>query len=126
MSFLSILLQSITKFESLANQVQKNAGDIEERLHMIENTRLFKQPPPKPGCDLMEAKVHTHTIYMYMYNIHVQVHVYTCIYMYMHIRVNCIYICTSTYIHVKINAKQYSKHSANFQGKVLSVTCQSL
>ena len=49
--------QSITKFESLANQVQKNAGDIEERLHMFENVRLFKQPSPKPGCDLMETKV---------------------------------------------------------------------
>ena len=57
--------QSITKFESLANQVQKNAGDIEERLHMIENVRLFKQPPPRPGCDLMDAKV-SKLMYMHM------------------------------------------------------------
>ena len=49
--------QAITKFESLANQIQKNAGDIEERLHMIECVRLFKQPPPKLGCELPEAKV---------------------------------------------------------------------
>ena len=50
-------LQAITKFESLANQIQKNAGDIDERLHMIESVRLFKQPPPKQGCELPEAKV---------------------------------------------------------------------
>ena len=52
-----LLSQSLTKFESLASQVQKNAGDIQERLHMIENVRLFKQPTPKPGADLMDAKV---------------------------------------------------------------------
>ena len=52
-----LLIQSITKFESLANQIQKNAGDIEERLHMIEAVRLFKQHPPKPGAELPEAKV---------------------------------------------------------------------
>ena len=51
------LIQAITKFESLANQIQKNAGDIDERLHMIESVRLFKQPPPRPGCELPEAKV---------------------------------------------------------------------
>lgn len=50
--------QAITKFESLVNQVQKNAGDIEERLQLIESVRLFKKPPSKPGCDLPEAKVH--------------------------------------------------------------------
>ena len=51
------LIQAITKFESLANQIQKNAGDIDERLHMIESVRLFKQPPLRPGCELPEAKV---------------------------------------------------------------------
>ena len=50
-------LQAITKFESVANQVQNNAGDIDERLHMIEAVRLFKQPPSKTGCELPEAKV---------------------------------------------------------------------
>ena len=50
-------VQAITKFESLANQIQKNAGDIDERLSVIESVRLFKQPPPRPGCDLPEAKV---------------------------------------------------------------------
>ena len=49
--------QAITKFESLVNQVQKNAGDIEERLHLIETVKLFKTPPTKPGCDVPEAKV---------------------------------------------------------------------
>lgn len=45
--------------------MQKNAGDIEERLRMIENVRLFKQPPSQPACDLMEAKVrnmHVHIV----------------------------------------------------------------
>jgi hypothetical protein len=50
-------IQAITKFESLANQIQKNAGDIDERLSMIESVRLFKRPPSRPGCDLPEAKV---------------------------------------------------------------------
>ncbi len=49
--------QAITKFESLVNQVQKNARDIEERLQVIENIKLFKKPPVKPGCELPEAKV---------------------------------------------------------------------
>lgn len=49
--------QAITKFESLANQIRKNGSDIEERLRMIETVRLFKQPPSKPGCELLEAKV---------------------------------------------------------------------
>ena len=51
------VLQAITKFESLANQIQKNASDIDERLHMIESVRLFKQAPPKLGGELPEAKV---------------------------------------------------------------------
>ena len=49
--------QAITKFESLVNQIQKNAGDIEERLQLIENVTLFKSPPLKAGCTLPEAKV---------------------------------------------------------------------
>ncbi|XP_052801261.1 dynein axonemal heavy chain 10-like isoform X3 [Mya arenaria] len=47
--------QAIAKFESLVNQIQKNAKDIDQRLHMIENANLFKSPAPKyadhlPGC----------------------------------------------------------------------------
>ena len=49
--------QAITKFESLVNQIQKNASDIEERLALIETVKLFKVPPPKPGVDYHEAKV---------------------------------------------------------------------
>ena len=49
--------QAITKFESLVNQVQKNAADIEERLQIIETVKLFKPPPTKPGYTLPEAKV---------------------------------------------------------------------
>ena len=54
--------QAITKFESLVNQVQKNSGDIVERLQLIENVRLFKTPPTKPGCTLPEAKVTIATV----------------------------------------------------------------
>ena len=39
------------------NQIQKNAKDINSRLEMIENTTLFKQPPPKIGGMLPDAKV---------------------------------------------------------------------
>ena len=49
--------QAITKFESLVNQIQKDAGDIEERLQLIKNVTLFKSPPLKAGCTLPEAKV---------------------------------------------------------------------
>lgn len=28
---------------------------------MIESVRLFKQPPPRPGCELPEAKVTSRT-----------------------------------------------------------------
>ena len=63
------VLQAITKFESLANQIQKNAGDIDERLHMIESVRLFKQPPPKPGGELPEAKVSMMGSFSYMQSV---------------------------------------------------------
>lgn len=48
-------LQAIAKFESLVNQIQKNAKDIDQRLKMIEGANLFKSPPQKypdtlPGC----------------------------------------------------------------------------
>ncbi len=55
--FTIIFLQAVTKFESLLNQVKKNARDIDDRLHKIENVRLFKQPPPQQGVSCMEAKV---------------------------------------------------------------------
>lgn len=46
---------AIGKFESLVNQIQKNAKDINQRLHMIECCNLFKPPPQKfpdtlPSC----------------------------------------------------------------------------
>ncbi|CAH1801914.1 unnamed protein product [Owenia fusiformis] len=46
---------AIGKFESLVNQIQKNAKDIEQRLKMIEGASLFKRAPLKapdclPGC----------------------------------------------------------------------------
>ena len=49
------MLQAIAKFESLVNQIQKNAKDINQRLMMIENANLFKTAPRKhpdilPSC----------------------------------------------------------------------------
>ena len=45
---------------------------------MIENVRLFKQPPSRPGTDLMDAKVgymtgiySTCILYMYIYNVRI-------------------------------------------------------
>ena len=55
--------EALTKFESLSNQVLKNAKDIEERLRSIESACLYKDPFADGGPDgkVMEAKVHTHT-----------------------------------------------------------------
>ncbi|XP_074640231.1 dynein axonemal heavy chain 10-like [Tubulanus polymorphus] len=47
---------AIGKFESLVNQIQKNAKDILSRLQIIENSNLFKPPPPKLGEDLPGCK----------------------------------------------------------------------
>ncbi|XP_033627732.1 dynein heavy chain 10, axonemal-like [Asterias rubens] len=48
--------QAISKFESLVNQIQKNAKDIDARLKAVEQADLFKGPPSQmngeilPGC----------------------------------------------------------------------------
>ena len=49
--------QAIAKFESLVNQIQKNAKDINQRLRMIEAAALFKKPSPKLGEDMCSCKV---------------------------------------------------------------------
>lgn len=51
--------EALTKFESLSNQVLKNAKDIEERLQSIESACLYKDPFVDGGLDgkRMEAKV---------------------------------------------------------------------
>ena len=51
--------EALTKFESLSNQVLKNARDIEERLQSIESACLYRDPFVDGGQDgkLMEAKV---------------------------------------------------------------------
>lgn len=41
----------------MVNQIQKNSKDINQRLLMIEQTDLFKSPPPKPTQDLPSCKV---------------------------------------------------------------------
>ena len=43
------IFQAISKFESMVNQIQKNAKDINQRLRMIECGELFKTPPSKFG-----------------------------------------------------------------------------
>lgn len=65
--------QAISKFESLVNQIQKNAKDINSRLELMENTVLFKQPPPKIGGALPDAKV-----IRLLYQIHVDFIVCSC------------------------------------------------
>ena len=42
--FIAKCQQAIAKFESLVNQIQKNAKDINLRLKMMEDTDLFKYP----------------------------------------------------------------------------------
>lgn len=50
---------AISKFESLVNQIQKNARDIDQRLSVIEEASLFKKPPSKAG-ELPQCKVWPH------------------------------------------------------------------
>nr|XP_039267660.1 dynein heavy chain 10, axonemal-like [Styela clava] len=47
---------AIGKFESLVNQIQKNARDIDSRIVLIENLDLFKLYPPKIGGYLPSVK----------------------------------------------------------------------
>jgi dynein heavy chain len=56
-SVISVHFQAISKFESMVNQIQKNAKDIHQRLSMIEQTNLFKSPAPKPTQELPSCKV---------------------------------------------------------------------
>ena len=53
----SLVVQAISKFESLVNQVQKNAQDIEHRLEIIEETNLFKTCPLNQLGELPRCKV---------------------------------------------------------------------
>jgi len=55
--FGGFFLQAIAKFESLVNQIQKNAKDINQRLQMIENANLFKGAQPKYPDMLPSCKV---------------------------------------------------------------------
>ena len=60
--------EALSKFESLSNQVLKNAHDIEERLQTIEMACLFKDPFKEtgPSGEPLEAKVSIST-YVRMY-----------------------------------------------------------
>ena len=55
--FITKCEHAISKFESLINQVQKNARDITNRLQVIERSIVFQYPPLKPGNVYPEAKV---------------------------------------------------------------------
>lgn len=55
----------MAKFESLVNQIQKNARDINQRLNMIENSNLFKFPTPKAPDTLPGCKVRTATAQLF-------------------------------------------------------------
>ncbi|KAM4707116.1 dynein axonemal heavy chain 10 [Discoglossus pictus] len=48
--------QAVSKFESLVNQIQKNARDIDSKLAVIESANLFKFMPKKQGYDLPGVK----------------------------------------------------------------------
>ena len=48
---------AIGKFESLVNQIQKNAKDIESRIQLIKGANLFKIIPARVGGDLPGVKV---------------------------------------------------------------------
>ena len=52
-----IFFQAINKFESMVNQIKKNAEDIEQRLDMIRKTTLFKPCPPNQLGELPSCKV---------------------------------------------------------------------
>ncbi|PIK48528.1 putative dynein heavy chain 10, axonemal isoform X3 [Apostichopus japonicus] len=47
--------QAISKFESLLNQIQKNAKDIDARLKSIEGANLFKGPPPLLNGEILPS-----------------------------------------------------------------------
>ncbi|XP_053555751.1 dynein axonemal heavy chain 10 [Bombina bombina] len=48
--------QAVSKFESLVNQIHKNANDIESKLDAIESANLFKLMPKKQGSELPGVK----------------------------------------------------------------------
>ena len=52
-----VRFQALSKFESLVNQVQKNAKDINNRLVLLERTVFFKRFHAKLGCSLPGSKV---------------------------------------------------------------------
>jgi len=49
--------QAINKFESMVNQIKKNAEDIEQRLEMIRQMNLFKPCPLNLLGELPRCKV---------------------------------------------------------------------
>jgi len=56
-AFVAHFFQAINKFESMVNQIKKNAEDIEQRLDMIRKTTLFKPCPPNQLGELPSCKV---------------------------------------------------------------------
>nr|XP_015221526.1 PREDICTED: dynein heavy chain 10, axonemal [Lepisosteus oculatus] len=56
LDFINRSTQAISKFESLVNQIQKNARDIDAKLQSIESANLFKFPSPSREGDLPGVK----------------------------------------------------------------------
>ena len=48
---------ALAKFESLVNQIQKNAKDIDVRVERIKEAQLFKRPHAKIDGSLPTVKV---------------------------------------------------------------------
>jgi dynein heavy chain len=57
---------AMAKFESLVNQIQKNARDIDQRLGMIENCNLFKFPAEKAPDTLPACKVCQNALFVFV------------------------------------------------------------
>ena len=53
---------ALAKFESLVNQIQKNAKDIDVRVERIKEAQLFKRPPAKIDGSLPSVKVRVNNL----------------------------------------------------------------
>ena len=65
--YMYLCCQAINKFESMVNQIKKNAEDIEQRLDVIRKTNLFKQCPRNqlgelPRCNVSVVHILTLTL----------------------------------------------------------------
>ena len=117
--------EALSKFESLSNQVLKNASDIEERLRTIETACLVKNPFEETGPDgkLLEAKVLKNycpvSIHPYCITIvfdlcvlytYVRTYVLMSFYNYLYVHIHGIYLCVydiHTYVYIYVCRLSY-------------------